>query len=74
MRSITKAWPAVLTAAALAVALPACGDEETERRLDDAAGDVKREAKQAGRDVEDATREGEKLGSDAKREADKAVD
>jgi hypothetical protein len=71
MRSMTKAWPAVLAAAAFAVALPACGDDETEQMLDDAAGDVQREAKQAGRDVEDAgTNVGDKA-KDAARDVDK---
>ena len=71
MTSMTKAWPAVLAAAALAVALPACGDDETERKLDDAAGDVQREAKQAGRDVEDAGRDVGDKAKDVGKDIDK---
>jgi hypothetical protein len=71
MRSMTKAGPALLAAAVLAVALPACGDEETEQRLDDAAGDVQREAKQAGRDIEDAGRDVGDKAKDAAKDADK---
>jgi hypothetical protein len=46
MRSIRKTWPAVVVAAAIAVALPACGDD-AEQKLNDAADDVQREADKA---------------------------
>ena len=82
MRSIQKTWPAILVAAALAVAVPACGDDDAEQELNDAADTVEREGKEAGKDIERETRnerkdigdKAEDVGKDAKREGEQAVD
>jgi hypothetical protein len=66
MDLIRRTWPAALAAAALAVALPACGDDETERDVNDAVEDVQREGKEAGKDIE---REGKQAGKKIEREA-----
>lgn len=69
---------AVLAAAAFAVALPACGDdddqgvgEQIEREAGEARDDVEREAGEAAEDVE---REGRELGDDVEREAEEGRD
>jgi hypothetical protein len=70
MEWIKKTWPAALTAVALVVALPACGDEETERNVKDAVDQIEREGKKAGKDIE---REGKEAGRDIEREANDAT-
>lgn len=53
MQPIHKLWPAALVAAALAVAMPACGDDnDAEQDVRDAVTELETEAEDLGEDIE----------------------
>lgn len=68
-RQVRRTIPAV--AAALALGLAACGDDDVERNVEEGA----KEAREAGRDAkkagEDAAREAKKSAKEAERELEK---
>jgi hypothetical protein len=70
-RHVRRTIPAI--AAALALGLAACGDDDVERNVEEGA----KEAREAGRDAkkagEDAAREAEEAGEDAARETKKGA-